>query len=194
MGLAAPAEGTQGQVDAKKAPGRSRGLLRGLCLYRISPTCLEAGPLPHTQRHTQRPAPLSYFTQPPERNVSRVLVCVWLAVGLTGRLGFALLPVPVAAVLLAPGSRAVLSPHQFLSGCHARSRASSGSSVGVSRRSLNCSAIRETCSAGVGGGGPDDSITVSWTATESRTDPTTPRVSSAGRGGKSSSRRCCRRS
>lgn len=104
---------------------------------------------------------LSYPTQPPERNISRVGVNVGLPVGHAGRLWLALLPVTVAAVLLAPGDGAVLSPHQVLSGCHARSRASSGSSVGkVSRRSESSSAILDTCSAGVGGGGPDDSITV----------------------------------
>lgn len=138
---------------------------------------------------------LRYPTQPPQRNISRVHVHVWLPVGLTGRLGFAVLPVPVPAVLLALQGCSVFSSHQFLSGCHARSRASSGSSVGkVSRRSESCWAISDTCSAGVGGGGPEDSITVGCTATESSTDPTTPRVSSTGRGGKSSSRRCWIRS
>lgn len=132
-------------------------------IARLAPSNLkqEASPLPDTQRNPQRLAPLSYPTQPTERNISRVGVHVGLPVGHAGRLGFALLPVTVAAVLLAPGGGAVFSSHQFLSGCHARSRASNGSSVGkVSRRSESSSAILDTCSAGVGGAGPDDSITV----------------------------------
>lgn len=87
---------------------------------------------------------------PSRCNVPGVGGRLWFPVGF-GRLWFAVLAVPVAAVLGSSSGGSMLAWH-YLSGFHARNLANIGSSVGgrSGSRSAMLSATAATCSAGVG--------------------------------------------